>query len=505
MSTTKTLDRTKLPKNFVILPIPLPLGKTRKIKTGRLCYHHCKDLLGGWDMLRVLYDTFFECGNCKQRIDEHMKHQLALEAAERDERISAAFSDASSARTKSAISNQQSAIQPRPDSSNLDRPAPMLGWLPTAIGSPGVVSMHMGDMLSLNEESSWGEIARQLIEAKAESRTELQGVVNNIFGNVWKEELANTKPDDIRANIAGKDYFFLDVQTDQGTKREVFDNEEAAESARAMLRANPELEVGIVLPSFCKPYKRGNIPFLPAAIGSLGHLILGGDVGGNYARWVVIAALPNMIDAAVIDWGEELDPESIAEIILTNTWSCLADNKKRRIGKGFVDSHWRTNDVLRACWHVMQLGKSHRMVPTAMIGGTAARGMRTWSYHEIQGYRSKFYKHKAFKQLGYNFREAMNDTFITCIQRKQRRIWFPAELAQQDRDLDHDQRQFIEELCNDKMVEDRHGRKMWADPPPGPNHYGAALKNAITGLRFLTRKHHLAREQQKDETQVSDE
>jgi hypothetical protein len=58
-------DRTKLPKNYIILPVPLPLGKTRKIKTGKLCYHHCKDLLGGWDMLRVLNDTYFECGNCK--------------------------------------------------------------------------------------------------------------------------------------------------------------------------------------------------------------------------------------------------------------------------------------------------------------------------------------------------------------------------------------------------------------------------------------------------------
>jgi hypothetical protein len=358
--------------------------------------------------------------------------------------------------------------------------------LQTAIGSPGVVSMHMGDMLSLNEESSWGEIARQLIEAKAESRTELQGVVNNIFGNVWKEELANTKPDDVRANVAGKDYFFLDVQTDQGTKREVFDNEDAAETARKVLLGAGQVEVGTVLPSFCKPYKRGNIPFLPQ------NLILGSDVGGNYARWCVIAVCPNMIDAAVIDWGDELDPESIAEIVLTNTWPCLSDNKQRRIGFGFIDSHWRTNDVLRACWHVLQIGKSHRLIPTAMIGGTAARGMRVWTFHHIQGYRAKSYRHTAFKQLGYNFRESMNDTFITCIQKKRRRIWFPAELAQCDRDLDHDQRQFIEELCNDKMVEDRHGRKMWADPPPGPNHYGAALKNAITGLRFLTRKHHLA-------------
>jgi hypothetical protein len=98
-------DRTKLPKNYIILPVPLPLGKTRKIKTGKLCYHHCKDLLGGWDMLRVLNDTYFECGNCKQRIDESDKHRLALEAADRDPQ--------------------------------------MLGWLPTAIGTQASCRAHV--------------------------------------------------------------------------------------------------------------------------------------------------------------------------------------------------------------------------------------------------------------------------------------------------------------------------------------------------------------------------
>jgi hypothetical protein len=86
----------------------------------------------------------------------------------------------------------------------------------------------------------------------------------------------------------------------------------------------------------------------------------------------------------------------------------------------------------------------------------------------------------------------MNDVFVTCIQRKQRRLWFPVELGKQDKDLTPDERQFLTELCNDELVEDKNGRKNWADPPPGPNHYGAALKNCITGLRFLTRKHHLA-------------
>jgi hypothetical protein len=453
--------------NYVALPLPLPLGQTRKIRTGKLVYKHCRDLLGGWDMMRVLHDTYFECGNCKQRIEESEKHRLALEACDRFDIV--APDSAPSLTGQSTLA------------------APMLGWLPTALGSPGVVSQHMGDMLSLNEESAWGEIARQIIDAKAEGRSELQGVINNIFGNTWREELTQTAHDDIRANVAGKDYYFLDVQTDRGTKREVFDSEAVAQQTRDIILAGGN-DCGAVLPSFCKPYKRGNIPFQPAA------LILGSDVGGNYARWVLTAACANLIDAAVIDWGDELGSEDIAQIVLDQTWPCLDDGKRRRISYGFIDSHWDTARVLKSCWHVFQQRRGHILIPVAMIGGAAARGQRVWSYEPIATYRGVHYQNKTFKKLGYNFKEAMNDVFITCIQRKIRRIWYPAELGRPDRDLTSEERQFIEEQCNDRLIEDKHGRKLWQDPPPGPNHYGSALKNAITGLRFLTRKHHLTRD-----------
>lgn len=437
-------------KDYILLPKPLPLGETRKIKTGRLVYKHCKDLLGRYDMLRVLHDTRFECGQCGQAIPEHLKQDLALQAARRDPHH--------------------------------------LGWLPTALGSPGIVSQHIGDMLSLNEESAWGEIGKQIIEAKSESRSELQGVINNIFGNVWHEELSKTAPDDIRASVAGKTLWFLDYQTDRGTRRDTFDTEEQARATHQALVRSGLTEISPPIPSYCKPYKRGTIPFLP------GTTILGSDVGGNYARWVLIAALPNLIDAAVIDWGDELDPETIGEIMLTGTFPCLADGKKRRIGHGFIDAKFRKTEVLRVCWHVFKNG-GHRLIPVAGIGGTAARGVRVWSYTPISGYRGKAFNAPAFKKLDFNDREAKNDLYIGCIGKKQRRIYYPIELGQLDKNLAHDERQFIAELCGEQLIEDRHGRKNWADPSPAPNHYGDSLKNAITGLRFLTKKHHLIRGQ----------
>lgn len=442
------VGKGKPPKKLhVILPRPLKLGETRKVKTGRFVYDHCRDLMGNWDELKILTEIFFECARCKGKIEEHQKHQLCLEAGDRD-----------------------------PE---------MLGWLPTAIGAPGIVSQHMSDLLSTDRKSSWGIIIQDLINAKKEGPKELQGVINNRFGNAWAEQLNKTEVSDIRENVAGKTLWMVDYPTDLGFKRDVFIDESQAKVVVAAVTAAGNIPV--LAPSYCKPYKRGHIPFIPT------NFLLGSDVGGNYARWVVIAPAPNQVDCAVIDWGDELDPDGIGEIVLNQTWPCLVDGKRRRIGMGFIDVHFRTTDVLKSCWYVFQQSKAHRLIPTAHIGGIAARSTRAWNWQQIQGYRGKQFNHKSFKQLGYNFRDSMNDVFINCIQRKNRRIWFPIELGKEDRQLTPDERQFILELTSDELLEDRNGKKHWADPPPGPNHYGAALRNAITGLRFLTRKHHLQR------------
>lgn len=423
--------RNREPANAVYLPRPLPLGETRKVKTGRFVYEHCKDLLGNWDKLRIKRDIYYECPGCKGKIfelkrddDGHIigvgiPQKLVLEAAERD--------------------------------------GEMLGWLPTAIGTPGIVSQHMSDLLSSDEGSLWGDIMIELIDAKKEGRQQIQGVVNKRFGNAWREELNRTDEADIKLNVAG--------------------------------RSEPDGSV------ICPPYKRGTIPFVPSA------LLLGADVGGNYARWVVTAAMENMIDQAVIDWGDELDPETIAEIVLTSTWPCLKDGKRRRLNFGFIDAKFRRSEVLRVCWHVFKHG-GHRLIPVAGIGGAAARGVRVWAYTPISTYRGQNYGHTSFKKLDFNDREAKNDLYISCIAKKQRRIFFPVELGKPDGELNLDERQFIQELCAEELVEDKYGRKTWNEVPTGPNHYGDSLKNATTGLRFLTRKHHLSERPGESKTTV---
>lgn len=425
------------------LPRPLPAGQTRKVKTGRLVYEHCRDLFGKLDEVRVLRETYAECAACKGKIEEADKQRLVLEAAARD-----------------------------PE---------MLGWLPTAIGMPGVVSQRMSDLNSTDENSAWGQIVLEIHNARADGRVELQGVINNRLGNAWKEELNKTEESDIRENIAGRRLWFIDVPTERGYRRDVFESEPVAEASRAQLLAR-----GItteIVPSYCPPYKRGTIPFLPAG------LILGSDVGGNYARWVLIAAMENLIDAAVIDWGDEIDPETIGQIMVDNTWKCHKDGKQYRIKQGFIDARFRTVEVLRVCWELYK--RKLNLTPCYGIGGTAARGVRVFAYTPVSSY---FKQGKGLKKLDYNDREAKNDLYTACLNKKQRRVFFPVNLF--DKENKPTDPQFVAELCAEQLIPDKNGVMQWNEHPPDPNHYGDALKNALTGLRYLTRKHHRVREEE---------
>jgi hypothetical protein len=429
---------------IVFLPRPLPAGQTRKVKTGRLVYEHCRDLFGKLDEVRVLRETYYECAACKGKIEEADKQRLVLEAAARD-----------------------------PE---------MLGWLPTAIGMPGVVSQRMSDLNSTDENSAWGQIVLEIHNARADGRVELQGVINNRLGNTWKEELNKTEAGDILANVAGRRLWFIDVPTERGYRRDVFESEPVAAASLARL-----IERGVtaeIVPSYCPPYKRGTIPFVPKG------LVIGSDVGGNYARWVLIAAMENMIDAAVIDWADEIDPETIGEIMASNTWPCHKDGKKYRIMQGFIDAKFRKKEVLAVCW---QLYAKHKLklTPTSGTGGVAARGLRVWAMTPVNSF---FHKGKGLKKLDINDREAKNDLYITCLNKKHRRVFFPVDLF--DRDNKPTDPQLVAELCAEQLIPDRNGIMQWNEHPPDPNHYGDALKNALTGLRYLTRKHHRVREEE---------
>lgn len=365
-----------------VLPRPMAMGCTRKIKTGRLVFEHCKDLLGRWDKLRILRETYYECGSCLQKIEEHQKPELLASAQ----------------------------------------------WLPTAIGTPGIVSQHINDLyIPLNPDpaasnpNSWGHIVLEYLDAKREGRRELQGFYNHRLGQAWREQAHKFEANDILVNIAGR----------EGDR--------------------------------CPPYRRGTIPFIPRA------LLLGGDVGGNYAKWAVLAITQDLQDAAVIDWGTEIDPDAIAELMNNGLWPCEENGKRMRLTYGFIDAKFRKTETYRACLAVT----GRRLIPTAGHGGAAARSVKLFSYNQIPQYP------RSLKRLDYNDREAKDELYLERMKKQRRRVWLPLDVEADP--------EFMGELTAEELIEDVNGELVW-NPHPGANHYGDCVKDGITGLRWLTRQ-----------------
>lgn len=357
------------------LPEPLPLGELKARQTGRLVFEHCKTKIDTWDKLQIERETYYECGACKKIISEDEKHGLVNTAI----------------------------------------------WLPTAIGTPGVVTQHISDLYSFDSSSKWGRLALDFIDAKAESRIALQGFYNHRLGLEFSDEINKTTSDDIAKNIAGRG--------DDGLN----------------------------------PYHRGTCSFVPSV------LLLGADVGGNYAKWVVVGVHKNQNDIAVIDWGEEIDPASVADIMTSDTWPVAKGGEPMRVAYGFIDGKFRKRDVFTACLSV----GGFRLIPVSGLGAGAARNTKLYSYHHVPTYPRKF------RQLSFNDREAKNEMYISCLKKQESRIFFPSDVEKFP--------EFVKELCAEELIEDARGEIVW-NPHPPDNHYGDCVKNALTGLRFLTRR-----------------
>jgi hypothetical protein len=421
----RTTDDLLLMADGSYMPHPLPLGEKRKMRTGRFVFEHCKNLLGQWDRLRVQTETHYECPACQGAIREEHKRWM------------------------------------------LDRSL----WLPMEIAnSPGIVSQHMSDFYSEDELSALGKMSDEYIDAKHESRDRLQAFYNHRCGKPWSEEANTTQASDILANLAGRSVWFVDApNTDGQLSRNIFTDEASADRLAA-----GHAERGVVVPvihSACPPYQRGTIPFPPfrASQGGRGGLILGSDVGGNYARWVVLALHQNLSDIAVIDWGEELDPDSIREIINHKTWPIRLTGEKCRAVSAWMDARWRPTDVYRAC-----LASRGVIIPTKGLGGAASINIKLWSFNRVASY------HERFRELHYNDQRAKDRLYIDRIKRMRSRLWFPIDVEEDPT--------FIEEMCAERQIQDRRGRWIWDDDNSSDNHYGDSVKEAILGIDFMVRQ-----------------
>ncbi len=416
-----------------LMPRPLPLGEKRKFKTGRIVFEHCRNLLGQWDELKILNETFYECAN-PACVADPAHHGRISEGSKRW---------------------------------MIDRGQ----WRPMVLdGSPGVVSQHFNDLYSEDTSVTWGRLAVTWNKRKREGTSGLASFLNHFLGKVWSESAAVTTHADILANIAGKTLWFVDAENAEGHPvRHIF-HDEASADRLATLRIARGLPTPVQR-SACPPYRRGTIPFpcFRQSDRAPGTLIAGADIGGRYCRWGVIALAENMRDAAVIDWGTELNHSALIHLFHQRRWKMADGSAEWGIIKGFLDAHWDTVEVYKTC-----LASGGLFIPTHHVGGATSKSIRTWSYNHVAGYTSKFF------QLVVNKQHANNAFYRDRIQKKRKRLWWPIDVE--------DDPEHIEELCGEEQEEDSHGRMIWKDPAPRPNHSGDALENAMSGLDFLLKE-----------------
>jgi hypothetical protein len=113
--------------------VPCPRCDRRiELMTSFLVFSHCKDLAAGWDLSRVLTETYYQCQLCGGRIEE---------------------------REKRAMVNAGEWV-PTPAA---DRRKPPSGNI--VAREPGVRSFHISDLYSLFPAVSWGFLAKEYLTA----------------------------------------------------------------------------------------------------------------------------------------------------------------------------------------------------------------------------------------------------------------------------------------------------------------------------------------------------
>ena len=290
-------------------------------------------------------------------------------------------------------------------------------WLATAQGDPEVVSQHISDLYSLKSSVSWGSIAKKIIHTKGDSVAR-QAVYNHNLGLEWKEFEVKTESSNILA-----------------------------------LR---------------KPYRRGEIPFKPGSFA----LLLGGDVGLDYARWVV-GAFDTGANLAIVDWGTELHPDSLLDIVLEDSWPVQQDHRQKfQIGCGFVDAKHRKEDVYAAC-----LRSRSRLIPCSGSGSSRSRQPLAWGKFQKGLYPPEF------GLISFNDRDFKIDLYLDRIRKGSPQLMVPIDV---DIPRQGEFASLVNELCSERLVRDKHGNFEWQKF--GPNHFGDCVKLNLVGWRYSTRE-----------------
>jgi hypothetical protein len=304
-------------------------------------------------------------------------------------------------------------------------------WRRTNFNStPGHISFQISDYYGYHAETSWGRIALKIIKAKG-NPVAMQGIWNHHDGLPWELRATKTTADDVMK-----------------------------------LKA---------------PYQRGHFPKKPYI------LILGADVGLTYVKWVVVAFARDG-EAWVVDWGTETHPSMLRKIIADKRYQCGEDGKSYKITLGYVDAKYRKREVHNVCY-----SSSRRLWPTA--GLSADLAIRSISFNRIPMFPDWFgitvfvdrdAKHELYTERIQGWVQHRSEKDVDPPNAPP--LWVPENLSIND--------ELTKELCHEQLIQkgdegDEYlpdAAKEFVWKRTGPNHFGDAVKGALVGYRYLTRR-----------------
>ena len=130
-------------------------------------FDHCKDLVGGYDMERVLEEAYYECRHCSEKISEKDKRRMLLDyewVPESDERREG-----------------------------------------NAKAEDGKVSLHISDLYSLHDSVRWGKLAQMWLNAYVvnPSLSKMKWFRTNHLGLSWEVRKARIRTGDLDKLVGG--------------------------------------------------------------------------------------------------------------------------------------------------------------------------------------------------------------------------------------------------------------------------------------------------------------
>ena len=199
---------------------------------------------------------------------------------------------------------------------------------------PRRLSMEINDLYSPFPKVKWGILARMLIEAE-NNPAKLKHVLTNHFAIPWRERAVNIKAEQVRALCAGA----IDPKT------------------------NIRIDTRVA------PYKRGEIPFIPAL------MTITVDRQLDKRKWI-ISAWNSAGVQAIVEYGACLSDSDIFDMLDDprahhgGPLVCLADPARKIVIEwGLADCGFEPDEVYKLC-----IRSEWRIYPSKGAGGLSSGG-----------------------------------------------------------------------------------------------------------------------------------